>query len=161
MPKIILSTKINSSIEVCFDLSRSIDLHKITTVNTKEEAINGTTSGLINLNETVTWQAIHFGVKQKLTSKITSYDRPFYFVDEQLQGVFKSIYHLHKFEVDSEFVTMTDEFEFQSPFGIIGKVFNKIILEKYLIKLLTTRNNIIKEFAETDKWKSVLNENEY
>ena len=53
---------------------------------------------------------------------------------------------------------MTDIFEFQSPFGIIGKLFNKLILTNYLRKLLIDRNNVIKEFAETDKWKMVLNE---
>lgn len=51
MPVIILHTQINAPIERCFDLSRSIDLHKISTAHTKEEAINGVTSGLINLDE--------------------------------------------------------------------------------------------------------------
>ena len=51
MPKIELKTEINSTLEICFDLSRSIDLHKISTAKTNEEAIEGTTSGLINLNK--------------------------------------------------------------------------------------------------------------
>jgi hypothetical protein len=86
MPIIKLTTEINSTLEICFDLSRSIDLHKISTSKTNEEAIEGKTKGLINLNETVTWKATHFGVRQKLTSKITAFDRPYYFVDEQTKG---------------------------------------------------------------------------
>ncbi len=156
MPLIILETKIKSSIEICFDLARSIDLHKISTEKTNEEAIEGTTQGLINLNEFVTWQATHFGVKQKLTSKITVFDRPNHFRDEQIKGAFKSIVHDHYFERREDGVVMKDVFEFQSPFGIFGKIFNKLILIRYLTKLLVDRNNIIKDFAESGKGELLL-----
>ena len=112
MPKIELTTEIFSTIEICFDLSRSIDLHKISTVKTNEQAIAGTTTGLINLNEFVTWQATHFGIRQRLTSIITAFDRPAYFKDEQQKGSFKSFYHEHKFEQLNEKVIMKDVFEF-------------------------------------------------
>lgn len=157
MPKIELITEIKSTIDICFDLARSIDLHKISTAKTNEQAISGKTSGLIGLNEFVTWQATHFGIRQKLTSKITDFDRPSYFVDEQVKGAFTSIYHEHLFEQSANKVIMKDIFEFHSPFGIFGKVFNKLILTSYLKNLLTDRNNVIKEFAETDKWKLILN----
>lgn len=157
MSKIELTTEINSKIDICFDLARSIDLHKISTEKTNEEAIEGKVSGLIGLNEYVTWKATHFGIKQKLTSKITVYERPHYFVDEQLKGIFKSIRHEHKFDQFEERVIMTDIFEFHSPFGLLGKLLDKLILINYLQKLLIERNNVIKEFAETDKWKLVLN----
>ena len=112
MPKIEITTEINSTKEICFDLARSIDLHKISTAPTNAEAIDGRTKGLINLNETVTWQATHFGIKQKLTTKITAFDKPNYFVDEQTKGIFKSIYHLHSFEIVENKVLMKDVFEF-------------------------------------------------
>jgi ligand-binding SRPBCC domain-containing protein len=156
MPIIKLKTEINSTIDICFDLSRSIDLHKISTAKTKEEAVDGITTGLIGLNETVTWQAIHFGVKQKLTSKITAFDRPNFFRDEQLKGIFKSFCHDHKFEQIEDKVIMTDIFEYQSPFGIFGRIFNSLILTNYLRQLLKDRNNTIKEFAESEKWREVL-----
>lgn len=157
MPVIELTTYIKSTIEICFDLARSIDLHQISTAHTNEKAIDGRTSGLINLNEFVTWQATHFGVKQKLTSKITAFDRPFHFRDEQLKGAFKYIHHDHFFEVQNNIVVMKDIFRFQSPLGCIGKLVDKFILTKYLTKILLKRNNIIKEFAETDEWKKIFN----
>lgn len=156
MPKIELITEINSTLEICFDLSRSIDLHKISTAQTNEQAIAGRTSGLINLNESVTWQATHFGVKQKMTSKITAFERPNYFIDEQVKGIFKSIVHEHKFEKVGNMIIMKDIFEFHSPFGLLGKLFNLLVLTNYLKRFLITRNQIIKEFAETEKWKVVL-----
>ena len=82
MPRIELETEIKSTLEICFDLSRSIDLHRLSTAKTSEQAIAGTTKGLLNLNEWVTWQATHFGIRQKLTSKITSFDRPNFFEDD-------------------------------------------------------------------------------
>lgn len=157
MPVIVLTTEIKSTLETCFDLARSIDLHKISTVQTNEKAIAGKTKGLINLNETVTWKATHFGIRQKLTSKITAYDRPHYFRDEQTKGIFKSMVHHHKFEQIEDKIIMKDIFEFHSPFGILGKIFNKLILTNYLKKFLKTRNQIIKEFAESGRWKEVLN----
>ncbi|MCX6210026.1 MAG: SRPBCC family protein [Bacteroidetes bacterium] len=156
MHTIKLVTEINASIDICFNLSRSIDLHKISTAHTNEAAIAGTTTGLINLNETVTWQATHFGIKQRLTSKITAFNQPFYFRDEQVKGIFKSIYHEHIFEQVGNKTIMTDVFKFQSPFGILGQLFNQLVLTNYLCKLLVNRNNIIKDFAETDKWKLIL-----
>src|ERR1700712_2328205 len=105
-----IETNINSDIETCFDLSRSIDLHKISTAVTNEKAIDGKTTGLINLNEFVTWQAKHFGITQKLTSKITAYDRPFHFRDEQIKGAFKYILHDHYFTNKGNNIVMKDVF---------------------------------------------------
>lgn len=74
MPKIELHTKIKADKKIVFNLSRSIDLHKISTEQTKEEAIHGVTSGLIGMDESVTWRAKHFGFYHKLTSKITEFE---------------------------------------------------------------------------------------
>ncbi len=166
MPHIHLELQINAPIERCFDLARSIDLHKLSTGNTQEEAIAGTTTGLIGLNETVTWRAKHFGVWQKLTSKITEFERPHFFVDEMLDGAFKSIYHKHAFTPhpqpfsegrgEQSATIMTDDFHFESPLGILGSIANKLVLTKYLTDLLTERNRMIKEFAETERWREVV-----
>jgi ligand-binding SRPBCC domain-containing protein len=156
MPTITLVTPIRSSITTCFDLSRSIDLHQVSTSQTNERAIGGRITGLINGGEWVTWEATHFGIKQKLTSKITGYNRPFNFRDEQLKGAFRYFVHDHTFEERDGMVMMKDVFTFRSPFGYVGKLVDKVILTRYLRKFLTGRNLIIKEYAETDKWKLVL-----
>ena len=85
MPKFEIKTEINASIEVCFDLSCSIDLHLISTSKTNEKAVAGRVSGLVELNDIVTWEATHFGIRQKLTSKISGFERPFFFQDEQVK----------------------------------------------------------------------------
>src|SRR6267154_2185178 len=121
MPLIQIETSIRSEIEICFDLSRSIDLHKVSMAHTGENAVEGTTCGLIGLGEFVTWEAKHFGIKQKLISKITAYDRPYHFRDEQVKGAFKSLVHDHYFRKHDNVVCMTDIFSFESPLGIVGR----------------------------------------
>jgi len=161
MPVIELKTKIRSSLELCFDLSASIELHQLSTVRTKEKAIAGTTKGIIKLNETVTWEAVHFGIKQQLTSLISQYNRPYHFRDEQVKGAFKNFRHDHYFETQGDSVLVTDRFEYESPFGIFGKLFNRLVLTRYLTKFLRERNEMIRAFAESDKWKGLLREEDY
>ena len=60
MPTIYLSTFILATPEIVFDLSRNIDLHQISTKQTYEKVIAGKMSGLIELDESVTWRAKHF-----------------------------------------------------------------------------------------------------
>lgn len=156
MPIITLHTKIRADIQICFDLARSIDLHSISLSDTEEKAIAGRTTGLIEFGETVTWQAKHFGVRQQLTSKITAMTAPYYFVDEQIKGAFKMIYHQHIFQYDGTYTHMTDIFEFESPVGIFGKMFNRLILTKYMTRFLLQRNEVIKKYAESPLCKEVL-----
>lgn len=156
MPKIELHTEIKADRNVVFDLSRSIDLHKVSTKHTNEEAIAGKMRGLIAMSESVTWRAKHFGVYQKLTSKITQYNRPNFFVDEMVKGAFSEFKHEHHFAESNGVTTMTDFFYYKSPLGLLGKLADKLFLKKYMIELLTKRNLIIKEFAESEKWKEVL-----
>jgi ligand-binding SRPBCC domain-containing protein len=148
MPVILLTTEIEAPIETCFDLARSIDLHQLSTAHTNERAIAGRTSGLIELDEFVTWEAVHFGLKQQLSSRITAMERPFHFRDEQIRGAFKYIVHDHYFEQQGSRVVMKDIFRFRSPLGPLGWLADRLVLTAYLKKLLTDRNAVIREHAE-------------
>jgi ligand-binding SRPBCC domain-containing protein len=156
MPLIELTTTIHAPIERCFDLARSIDLHKLSTEGTDEEAIGGVTSGLIGKNQEVTWRAKHFGILQTLSSRITEYERPYYFRDEMIKGAFKSIKHDHNFTQSSGITVMKDKFHFESPGWIVGALVNSLILTSYLRSLLMKRNQMIKRIAESDEWQKIL-----
>lgn len=157
MPVIRLETVIDAPRKVVFDLSRSIDLHKISTSQTYEEAIAGVTSGLIGENQCVTWRARHFGFYHTLTSKITEYKMPDYFVDEMEEGIFKGFKHEHIFKEVEGKTLMIDIFEYQSPLGILGKIADMVFLENYMRTLLYKRNEVVKEYAESNKWRKILN----
>jgi len=151
MPTIELTTKINAPVEIVFNLSRSIDLHMESTKQTGEHVIAGRTSGLISLNENVTWRAKHFGIWQNLTVKITVFDFPNLFVDEMVSGAFKSFTHEHHFISVDDNTIMRDVFVFESPLGLLGKLANTLVLKKYMTELLMERNRVIKVTAETTK----------
>lgn len=153
-----LQTKINAPKERCFFLSLSVDLHLLSTEETNEKAIDGVTSGLMKLNDVVTWRAKHFGIYQNLTSKITAYNSPNYFVSEMVKGAFKKMHHQHIFEWRDKKTIMTDIFVFDAPLGILGKLFSKLVLKKYMKGFLLKRNNTIKQVAESNNWRKLLNE---
>jgi ligand-binding SRPBCC domain-containing protein len=157
MPVIHLTTFIAAPIERVFDLCRSIDLHKKSMAHTSEEAISGTTSGLIELHETVTWKAKHLFKVRILKSSITQMDKPFLFTDEMVTGDFKSMKHEHHFKQVNNGSLLIDLFSFETPYGNFGKVTNTLFLTRYMKKLLEQRNNTIKEYAESGKWKFMLN----
>jgi ligand-binding SRPBCC domain-containing protein len=160
MPIIQIKMVIEAPIDRCFDLSRSIDLHKISTSQTGEEAIAGVTLGLIGLGETVTWRARHFGIRQTLTTRITELDHPNFFVDEMVEGAFKCFRHEHNFKSLGNKTEMRDHFHYESPLGLLGKVFDWVVLKQYMQNLLEQRNLVIKEYAESDKWKKILSDPE-
>ncbi|MCW3110112.1 MAG: cell division protein [Segetibacter sp.] len=156
MAKIYLETFINAPIERVFDLARSIDLHKLSTKGTKEEAIGGRTTGLIELNETVTWRAKHLGIYQTLTVVVTQFDRPNLFADKMIKGAFASMEHIHKFGKINAGTNMTDIFEFTSPLGFFGRLAETIFLKAYMEKFLIAKNQELKSIAEGDKWKELI-----
>lgn len=156
MPVIHLTTQIQAPIERCFDLSRSIDLHLLSTSQTNEKAIAGVTTGLIGLGQEVTWRARHFGIYQNLTSRITAYEYPTFFISRMIKGAFKKINHKHLFEEKNGVTVMQDFFDFEAPFGMFGTLMAKWILLTYMKNLLEKRNRVIKAAAESDKWKLLL-----
>lgn len=156
MPTIHLTTFIAAPVDVVFDLSRNVDLHKKSMSQYKEEAVAGTRFGLIEKEDTITWRAKHFFKTRLLRVKITSMKKPDHFIDEQVQGDFKIMKHEHYFKSCDNGTLLIDLFYFESPYGTLGKWFNSLILTRYMKRLLEQRNGVIKEYAESNKWKRLL-----
>jgi ligand-binding SRPBCC domain-containing protein len=157
MAVIRLETIIKAPLDLVFDLARDIDLHMATVPRTKEKAIAGRTSGLIQLDDTVTFEAVHLGIKQKLSSKITACSAPNYFIDEMQKGAFKSLRHEHRFEaLDSNSTIMHDTLEFESPMGILGQFVNWLFLAGYMRSFLVERNTNLKRLIESGEWRSII-----
>ena len=148
MTTIIITTKIKAPIETVFDTARNIDIHQLSAIKSNEKAIDGKTSGLIELNETVTWSGKHFGLNLMHKSKITQFKFPTFFVDEMEEGHFKSFKHEHLFQTEKNYTVMIDRLDYETPYGFLGIIFDKIILKKYLTNFIKTRNEILKNLAE-------------
>lgn len=149
MTTINLITTINTSKEIAFDISRDVDVHQKSASPTKERAIAGITSGLINYNETVTWRGKHFSFYLTHKSRITAMSHYDYFVDEMEEGKFKSFKHEHFFEEKNGVTIMKDKLQYEIPFGFIGQLFDFMFLKRHLKNFLLERNKVLKELAES------------
>ncbi|HEU4495834.1 MAG TPA: SRPBCC family protein [Flavobacterium sp.] len=148
MSTIKLTTTIKAPIETVFNLARNIDAHQESARPTGEKAISGRTSGLIELDETVTWRGKHFGFCLTHSSRISKMEFPTYFVDIMEKGHFKSFRHEHYFEEENGITAMKDVLSYEAPFGIFGKLFDFLLLEEHLRQFLLKRNAFLKERLE-------------
>jgi ligand-binding SRPBCC domain-containing protein len=148
MPSFRVVTTIAAPVDVCFDLARDIDFHTRSMAATGERAVAGRTTGLIELGESVTWEARHLGVRQRLTAEVTAFDRPRHFRDVMTAGAFRAFAHDHFFETRDGRTVMTDAVEFRSPFGPVGWLVDRAYLAGYLRRLLTERGAAIREEAD-------------
>ena len=150
MPTIHLESFIAAPIDRCFDLMRDIGAHTQSTSKTRERAVGGKVSGLLGEGDEVTWEAVHFGVKQRLTARVTLCAPPHVFVDEMVRGAFKAFAHRHTFHQDAGGTVMVDDFTYTSPLGPLGVVADKLFLERYMRAFLQERARSLKEMAETE-----------
>lgn len=143
-------TEIAAPPERAFDLSLDIDAHLGSQAAAHEQAIGGITSGLIGLGESVTWRATHFGIPFTMTSRITEWERPHRFVDEQTKGPFRRFHHEHRFEPDGTGTRMIDRISFDAPLGPIGWTVERAVLGRYLEQLIVERGRYLKTQAESN-----------
>jgi ligand-binding SRPBCC domain-containing protein len=148
MTVIVVETRIAASIEVVFDLARDVEMHLKTASSTGERAVGGKTSGLLELNDIVTFEAVHFGIRQRLTARIVELDRPRRFVDEMVKGAFASLRHVHEFFDDGTSVLMRDTLIWRSPLGFLGAVADKLFVERHMRAFMVEKQLKLKECAE-------------
>jgi ligand-binding SRPBCC domain-containing protein len=162
LSRIELSLRVRAPRERVFDLARSVDAHVASTPGTDERPVDvdgGKTSGLMTLGDQVTWRARHLGVVQHLTSKIVQYDRPAHFRDSMVRGAFAGFDHDHYFDDDGAGGTLVrDVFVFRSPLGPLGRLADRVFLDRYMRRLLEERGRILKELAEgpAEAWRPFL-----
>jgi ligand-binding SRPBCC domain-containing protein len=149
MPIIILRTPVNAPPSRCFDLARDVDLHQRSTAASRERAVGGVTSGLLGAGDEVTWEATHFGVRQRLTSRITEFDPPRRFTDEMVRGAFRRFRHEHQFLPTDGGTEIVDRFDYTSPLGPLGWLADNLFLRRYMSRLLRDRNAYLKQVAES------------
>ncbi len=126
-----------------FDLSLSVTAHVASMARSRERAIGRVNSDFLSLGDEITWRGWHFGVPWRLTSRITAFDRPQRFIDEQLRGPFHRFHHEHLFEPFDGGTRMTDTVEFEAPAGWIGRLAERWVLAAYLRTLIEERNRYL------------------
>lgn len=142
---------IKAPAHLCFDLARNVDVHTQTTSKTNEKAVAGVTEGWMEEGDEVTWEATHFGIRQRLTARIIEMDRPHRFVDVMVKGAFHSFTHTHEFFEESGGTMMVDTFAYQSPLGLLGRMADRLFLENYMKSFIKFRAHELKKMAENEK----------
>lgn len=148
MPVIELETFVRAPVERVFDLARNVEAHVASTDGSREVAVAGKTSGCLALGDTVTWEATHFGIRQRLTSTITRFDPPRSFRDSMVRGAFRRFDHDHVFVPCDGGTVMHDRFDFDAPLGPLGHLANWTFLTRYMRRFLARRAAALKRLAE-------------
>ena len=150
MPVVIeVVTFVEAAPDVVFDLELDVDVHTASLPGSGETATTSTGRRRLALGDEVTFQARHFGLPWRMTSRITVCERPSRFVDEQTKGPFRMLRHEHLFHSPRPGATrMTDRMTVSAPLGPAGMVITRLLLAPYLRRLLEQRAAHIKRTAE-------------
>ena len=148
MPVIEHKQFIKAPIEVCFNLARDVNVHTQTTLKTKERAVGGVTKGLLEEGDSVTWEAVHFGIKQKVTSRVIFMEKPHSFVVKMVKGPFSSFIYIHQFIEEEVGTTIIHHFQYKSRFSLIGVLMDKLFLAKPMENFIVNRSKVLKKIAE-------------
>jgi ligand-binding SRPBCC domain-containing protein len=147
--RLVVETFIAAPIERVFDLARDVEAHNRSASFSRERCVEpGRTSGLLQLGDLVTFEGMHFGVRQRVTAKIVEVDAPRRFVDELVRSAFKRLRHEHDFEERDGGTLMRDTLDWVSPLGILGRLADTIAVERHLGKFLIRKQRALKEIAE-------------
>jgi ligand-binding SRPBCC domain-containing protein len=142
-------TVIDAAATTVFDLELDVDVHAASVAGSGETATTTTGRRQLAPGDEVTFRARHFGLTWQMTSRISAYERPLHFVDEQTRGPFRAMRHEHRFDALGDRRTrMTDRMTIRAPFGPLGAVVTRLLLAPYLKRLLKNRAAHIKRLAE-------------
>lgn len=156
MSTVHITTLIHGPAERVFKLCRSATLYKMTMQDTDEKIISGRITGLLELNETITWRGKHLRKFRQYTFKVTGLEAPVYYKYEMIKGDLKNMVHEQHFNALDNGTILIDIFRYDPPSGLIGKIYDRMYVKKYLQQLLLKRNKALKLYAESERWRMVL-----
>ena len=151
-----MTTFVAAPIDRVFDLSRHLALYRQVFQTRHESFSSGAGSNLLDKGETITIIAKHAGRSRMSMLKITNFQKPILFVEEQAKGDLQHYSHEHHFKPVDNGTIIIDLVEFGMPKDIPGKIFGKLYFRNYLEAMLRKRNEVIRSYAETEKWRAVL-----
>ena len=156
MSTIHLTTFIAAPIERVFDLSRNLTIYKMLMQGRKEKFSSGAASNLVAHGETMSFHAKHLGKTRLVTMKIVDLKKPSSYVQEQVKGDLLHYKHEHHFKPVDNGTILIDMIDFEGPRDVIGKIVGKLYLKSYVEKFIHKRNSLIRQYAESEKWRAVL-----
>ncbi|MBW7889705.1 MAG: SRPBCC family protein [Chitinophagaceae bacterium] len=156
MHSIHLTTFVKAPTARVFDLCRNSSVLKKALEGRKESISAGAAGILLKAGDTITISARHFGKTRMVTTRIIDLDIPEKFVEEQMKGDLKSFRHEHYFKEVENGTLVIDLVEMEEPRDFVGGLLGRFFMKKYVETILNKRNALVKLYAETDKWRTVM-----
>ncbi|MDR2999603.1 MAG: SRPBCC family protein [Microbacterium sp.] len=141
MPSFVLERVVHGTPAEVFDISLDVGLHVSSQSSHDERVVGAASSGILAEGDRITWSARHFGVRFRMTSLVDDVDRPHRFRDRQVRGQFAEFQHTHEFSPVAGGTLMRDELVFRSPFWVVGRLVDALIMRRHLIRVITERND--------------------
>jgi ligand-binding SRPBCC domain-containing protein len=147
--RVVVTTQVPAPVEIVYAALLDPEMHARTAPGRERvvdisprpsEGEGAGVRGRLGLGDEVTFEATHFGFRQRLTARITATDPPHSFEDRQVRGFFRHLVHLHEFMPEGEGTRMVDAMEFASP---LGTLFDRYVLAPYLQRFLTKRGEAL------------------
>lgn len=88
---------------------------------------------------TIVLEPFRLGIRLRWETRIERYDPPYCFVDTQERGPFAHWRHVHRFEPHPGGSELVEEVEFASPFGVLGRTADRMVMERILRSLFHHR----------------------
>lgn len=156
MPLIHATSVIHAPMDRVFDLARSVGLHKAVMRKYRDGKVEGGTNGFMEVGDVVRWSRHYLGRDRTVEVKIRSMDSPKAFGSILVRGSFASLRHEHFFKPIQNGTLLIDLLEYTPAFGVIGRWMDRRFFQPMLRKHLEKKNQVIKQYAESDQWKVVI-----
>ena len=85
------------------------------------------------------------GIKMNWVTEITHIKDKKYFVDEQRKGPYKMWHHEHILVETDNGIIMKDIISYIPPFGILGKILNKLFIKRQVSEIFNYRTEVLKK----------------
>ena len=122
------------------------NLQKITPPHMGFEITSPYTGNEVYEGQIITYKVYPFkGIKSYWVTEITKVKEGEYFIDEQRFGPYKMWHHEHFIEEKNGGVLMTDVISYKIPFGLIGRMFEPILVQKQLKQIFSHREKVLND----------------
>jgi len=122
------------------------NLVRITPPNTTVRVV---ASGKPGVGNEITLRVTQFGIFTSTWKvRITEYDAPHRFVDEQIRGPFRIWKQIREFKVVKGGTELTDTVEYALPFGFLGSIAHAIFVRRQIASMFAFRQQRTKELLE-------------
>jgi ligand-binding SRPBCC domain-containing protein len=144
-----LTTWVNAPMERCFRLATSVPFNRATKPASAEE-------DAFEVGDTFDRSAWYLGLHVSHTSRIEEI-RPFtYFKEVMVDGGFRRFEHEHHFTPMDDGTRVRSEVRFSAGMGPLGLLLERVLLRRYVMKLLMKRHMRLKNGVESNEWRRYL-----